>query len=403
MFLKKKTMIYTESCSQKRNKDNREKQAAQAGITEQIHGSEPSGNTAQIHDPEPSGNTAQIHGSEPSGNTAQIHGSARTDDNIEQIRSSAQINTINQTDSAAQIGFVKQCLLQPDQISQLKLAVEKADAVIIGAGAGLSTSAGFSYSGKRFVIYFSHWIEKYHFKDMYSAGFYPFPTLEEFWAYWSRYVYINRFQNPPKPVYEKLLSLIREKDYFVLTTNVDHCFQKAGFDKKRIFYTQGDYGLFQCSEPCHLKTYDNEDTIRRMVKAQGYVIDENGMLILPEGVTLKMTVTSELIPHCPKCGKPMSMNLRADHTFVEDEGWHKAAERYSEFLRRHRGINILFLELGVGANTPVIIKYPFWRYTQENPEAVYACVNFGQAYAPREIAERAICINGDISLILEKI
>lgn len=365
MFLKKKTMTYTESCSQKRNKNNRKEQAAQSGITE------------------------QIHVSEPAGNIAQIHGSAQTDDNIEQIHSSAQI------------GFVKQCLRQPDRISQLKLAIEKADAVIVGAGAGLSTSAGFSYAGKRFETYFSDFIEKYHFKDMYSAGFYPFPTLEEFWAYWSRYVYINRFQNPPKPVYETLLSLVREKDYFVLTTNVDHCFQKAGFDKKRLFYTQGDYGLFQCSNPCHPETYDNEDTIRRMVEAQGYVIDENGILILPEGITPKMTVPSGLIPHCPKCGKPMSMNLRADGTFVEDEGWHKAAERYSEFLRRHRDMNLLFLELGVGANTPVIIKYPFWQTTAQNPKAVYTCVNYGEACAPKEIADRSILINADVGEVIK--
>ncbi|MCD8348178.1 MAG: Sir2 silent information regulator family NAD-dependent deacetylase, partial [Lachnospiraceae bacterium] len=223
------------------------------------------------------------------------------------------------------------------QIEQLKSALDKADAVVIGAGAGLSTSAGFVYNGERFRKYFSDFEAKYGFHDMYSGGFYPYDMLEEHWAYWSRYIYVNRYVDAPKPVYQELLSLVKDKDYFVLTTNVDHCFQKAGFDKKRLFYTQGDYGLFQCSEPCHQKTYDNEDTIRQMVKQQR-----------------DMKIPSELIPRCPVCGKPMTMNLRSDDTFVEDEGWHEAAERYSLFLRRHEGMQTLFLELGVGYNTPVL-------------------------------------------------
>ena len=254
--------------------------------------------------------------------------------------------------------------------------LQEADAIIIGAGAGLSTSAGFTYVGGRFRQYFQDFGEKYGFKDMYSGGFYPYRTLEEHWAYWSRYIYINRYMNAPKPVYEKLYELVRDKDYFVLTTNVDHCFQKAGFDKHRLFYTQGDYGLFQCSEPCHQETYDNEKVIREMVTAQGYKIVSDGALFLPDGVSPKMAVPMELVPHCPKCGRPMSMNLRADGTFVEDEGWHIAAERYSDFLRRHRNLRVLFLELGVGMNTPGIVKYPFWQMTAENPAAVYACINY---------------------------
>lgn len=290
-----------------------------------------------------------------------------------------------------------------DKISRLRQALREADAVVIGAGAGLSTSAGFVYTGERFEKYFSDFAKKYHLTDMYSGGFYPFETLEEHWAYWSRYIYINRYMNAPKPVYKELYDLVKDKDYFVLTTNVDHCFQKAGFDKHRLFYTQGDYGLFQCSRPCHLDTYDNEDTIRGMVEAQGYVIGEDGALTLPEGVTPKREVPPELVPCCPKCGAPMSMNLRADDTFVEDEGWHAVAERYSEFLRRHQNMKILFLELGVGYNTPVIIKYPFWRMTAQNPKAEYACVNFGEAAAPKEIAERSVCIDGDIGEVLEKL
>ena len=292
---------------------------------------------------------------------------------------------------------------EPGQIEKLKEALETSDAVLVGAGAGLSASAGFSYAGERFERYFGDFAARYHFTDMYSGGFYPYDTLEEHWAYWSRYIYINRYLDAPKPVYEQLYGLVKEKDYFVLSTNVDHCFQKAGFEKHRLFYTQGDYGLFQCSEPCHQATYDNADVIRRMVKAQGYEILENGELELPKGRETLRRIPSELVPHCPKCGKPMSMNLRADSTFVEDEGWHRASERYSDFLRRHRNVKVLFLELGVGFNTPGIIKYPFWQMTYQNPEATYACINYGDAAAPKEIAGRSICMDGDIGEVLKKL
>ena len=287
-----------------------------------------------------------------------------------------------------------------NSIEKLKQEIESTGTIVIGAGAGLSASAGFTYSGKRFEDNFPDFIEKYGFKDMYSAGFYPYQTLEEHWAYWSRYIYINRYMDAPKPVYHKLYDLVKDKDYFVLTTNVDHCFQRAGFDKHRLFYTQGDYGLFQCSRPCHQNTYNNEALIREMVEAQGYGIDVDGTLILPEGASPKMTIPPDLIPHCPKCGEPMSMNLRADHTFVEDEGWHMASERYAEFLRRHQNMKVLFLEAAVGFNTPTIIKYSFWRMAHEWKDAVYVCLNYGEAYAPDEIKKRAICINGDIGEIL---
>ena len=306
----------------------------------------------------------------------------------------------------------KNCSQQTDALRE---ALKQADVVIIGAGAGLSTSAGFVYSGERFSEYFSDFAEKYGFRDMYSGGFYPYPTLEEHWAYWSRYIYINRYQDAPKPVYEKLFQFVQDKDYFVLTTNVDHCFQKAGFDKHRLFYTQGDYGLFQCSKPCHAETYDNEDIIRKMAEAQGYEIVQedcasirekrtcSAALILPKGRTALMSVPSELVPNCPKCGRAMSMNLRADDTFVEDMGWHKAAERYADFIRRHEGMKILYLELGVGRNTPGIIKYPFWRMTAKNPNATYACINYGEAYAPEEIRRQSICIDGDIGSVLDQL
>jgi NAD-dependent SIR2 family protein deacetylase len=235
----------------------------------------------------------------------------------------------------------------------LKKALDQADAVVVGAGAGLSTSAGFVYTGERFQTYFRDFADKYGFQDMYSGGFYPYKTPEEHWAYWSRYIYVNRYMDPPKPVYDRLFELVKDKDYFVLTTNVDHCFQKAGFDKKRLFYTQGDYGLFQCSEPCCQETFDNREIIRAMVEAQGFVIAPDATLTLPEGVTPKRTVPTALLPRCPHCGKPMTMNLRSDDKFVEDEGWHVHAGYYTEFLRRHQNVNILFLELAVGYNTPV--------------------------------------------------
>ena len=273
-----------------------------------------------------------------------------------------------------------------EQIERLKAEVQDCDAVVIGAGAGLSTSAGFVYTGERFEKYFSDFAAKYGIKDMYSGGFYPFAMPEEHWSYWSRYIYINRYMDAPKPVYDDLLKLVADKDYFVITTNVDHCFQKAGFDKKRLFYTQGDYGLFQCSEPCCQETFENEAAIREMVKRQE-----------------DMKVPTELLPVCPHCGKPMTMNLRSNDTFVEDEGWHKAAERYENFLRTRAGGKILFLELGVGYNTPVIIKYPFWQMTAKNPNAIYACINQGQAVCPQEIQRQAICINIDLGNALQEL
>lgn len=280
----------------------------------------------------------------------------------------------------------KQADLNLNDIVKLKTALMDADAVIIGAGAGLSTSAGFTYSGERFGQYFSDFQKKYGFSNMYTGGFFPYRSSEEYWAYWSRYIYVNRYMDAPKAVYEKLLELVKDKDYFVLTTNVDHCFQKAGFDKHRLFYTQGDYGLFQCSEPCCQETYDNEAVIRQMMKEQK-----------------NMRIPTELIPRCPHCGKPMTMNLRADDKFVEDEGWHKAAERYHLFLQRHEGLQILFLELGVGYNTPIIIKYPFWQMTAKNPKATYACINKGEAVSPKEIERQSICIDGDIGEVIDRI
>ena len=257
---------------------------------------------------------------------------------------------------------------------------------MVGAGAGLSASAGLTYSGERFRRYFGDFQAKYGIRDMYSGGFYPFESLEEYWAWWSRQILVNRYEKAPEPVYEQLLDLVKDRDYFVLTTNVDHQFQMAGFDKQRLFYTQGDYGLWQCSRPCHQETYDNEETVRKMIAEQK-----------------DMRIPTELVPHCPMCGRPMTMNLRCDSTFVQDAGWYAAARRYEDFLRRHGGMRVLFLELGVGGNTPVIIKYPFWKMTLENRKATYACVNLEESYVPREIQKRSICIAADIGRVLAQL
>ena len=290
-----------------------------------------------------------------------------------------------------------------DKLIRLQSALHDADAVIIGAGSGLSTASGFTYSGERFQRYFHDFADKYHIKDIYSGGFYPFQDFEEYWAWWSRHIWVNRYMDAPKPVYDDLLALVQDKDYFVLTTNVDHCFQKAGFDKHRMFYTQGDYGLLQCSVPCHNETYDNEDIVRKMVEAQGFTITETNDLVMENSKSLKMAIPSELVPYCPKCGKPMNVNLRSDNTFVEDTGWHVAQNRYADFLRRHEGLNILFLELGVGGNTPVIIKYPFWRMTARNKNATYACINYGEAFAPDEIRKQSICIDAGIDKAISEL
>lgn len=314
---------------------------------------------------------------------------------------------------------------EKDNIIKLKKAINEADAVIIGAGSGLSTAAGYTYSGERFNKYFSDFIEEYGIRDMYSGGFYPFPDMETFWAWWSRHIWVNRYAPIPTDLYERLLSTVVDKDYFVLTTNVDRCFQRAGFDKERLFYTQGDYGLFQSVNPqgaSKNKTYDNKESVRKMLLSQGFEIADDLELIIPEGREVRMRIDSDLISICPDDGEPVTVNLRSDDTFVEDLGWHQAAARYGDFLAIH-GIEaegfftadtredvdrtydgkVLFLELGVGANTPGIIKYPFWQMTYDSPNAIYACLNMGEAVAPREIKNRSICIDCDIRETIEEL
>ena len=291
-----------------------------------------------------------------------------------------------------------------EQIARLAEEIRNADAVVIGAGAGLSTSAGFTYTGDRLQKWFGDFVKKYNIPDMYSGGFMVMRLAPEVsWAYWARYIYINRYMDAPKPVYNELLELVKEKDYFVITTNVDHQFQKAGFDKKRLFYTQGDYGLFQTVDGRNGKTYDNEEWVMKAMEAQGFVRDEAGVFQIPEDGNIRMEIPSELIPNCPDDGSEFTMNLRADDSFVEDEGWHNASAAYSDFLRRHENLHVLYLEMGVGANTPVIVKYPFWQMTMANEKSVYACLNYGEAFCPGEIEDRSICIDGDIWEILNAI
>ena len=290
-----------------------------------------------------------------------------------------------------------------ENLDRLKKEIQTSDAVVIGAGAGLSTSAGFIYTGERFEKWFPDFINKYGVRDMYSGGFYPYPSKETFWAYWARYIYINRYLDPPKPVYEELLQLVKDQDYFVITTNVDHCFQKAGFDKDRLFYTQGDYGLFQSTDPGNRKTYENEEWIMKAMEAQGFVRDDSGRFELPENGKLRMEIPTERIPKCPDDGADMTMNLRSDDSFVEDAGWHKASAAYLDFLEKRKGMHVLFLEIGVGGNTPVIIKYPFWQMTNDNGNAVYACLNYSEACCPRQIEKRSICIDGDSGAVIKEL
>lgn len=269
-------------------------------------------------------------------------------------------------------------------IFALKERIENAEAIVIGGGAGLSTSAGFEYGGERFQEHFPGYTQRYGFKDEYSGGFYPYQKATEYWAFWARAIMANRYSPALNNLYEEVFELVKDKNYFVLTTNVDHQFQKAGFNKQRLFYTQGDYGLFQCNIPCHNKTYDNEAQVREMFDSlRGFEIPE------------------ELIPICPVCGHQMNLNLRCDDSFVEDEGWHEHAKLYEQFIVKNSRKRILFLELGVGFNTPGIIKYPFWKMTKANPDAFYACINYGQALAPSEIRNQSVCFNADIKEIVE--
>ena len=289
-----------------------------------------------------------------------------------------------------------------EKLKKLKYELANADAIAIGAGAGLSTSAGLTYSGERFDRYFFDFKQRFGITDIYSGGFYPFPDKETRWAWWARHIYFNRYVDPPKPVYQDLSELVKDKNYFVVTTNVDHQFQRAGFDKARLFYTQGDYGLFQSVNRKLQKTYDNEEWVYRAMEAQGFVKDENGVFQVSDDRNIQMRIPTELIPKCPDDGSDVVMNLRSDDSFVEGEGWHRASAAYADFLKKHENDHVLYLELGVGANTPVIIKYPSWQMTLTNDKATYACLNYSEAFCPEEIVVQSVCLDRDIGDTIEQ-
>ena len=273
-----------------------------------------------------------------------------------------------------------------EQIRSAARYLQEADYVLIGAGAGLSTAAGLTYSGKRFQDNFKEFIEKYGMQDMYSAGFYPFGTEEERWAYWCRHSYVNRIEPPAMPLYEQLFAMVKDKDYFVLTTNVDHQFQKAGFQNERIFATQGDYGRIQCMKGCHPKTYDAVSMFTQMNQAQK-----------------DCKISSYMVPRCPVCGGPMAMNLRCDQYFVEDEAWTQAAENYGRYLKQLKKGNVLLLELGVGFNTPSIIRFPFEKLVRENKNVNLVRLNLDEAVIPESFGKRGIGINRDLCESLDDI
>lgn len=270
-----------------------------------------------------------------------------------------------------------------DQIDRAAKNIRNTDCVIIGAGAGASTAAGIQYGGKRFTDNFAEFIKKYgeyYMTDMYAAGFYPYPSEEAKWGYWSKHALMNRFDPPALPLYTELYDIVKNKEYFVLTTNVDHQFYKAGFDEKRIFATQGDYGKIQCQKACHPKTYDAKDLFRKMDKARRDCL-----------------IPSELVPKCPVCGGNMAMNLRCDNYFVEDEAWHEAADRYAGFLEQNKDKKVVLLELGVGFNTPIIIRFPFEKMVRENSSYSLIRLNMDEAVVPESFGKRAIGIGGDMA------
>lgn len=278
--------------------------------------------------------------------------------------------------------YVFQTTPYEEQIKQAAKQIKEADRILIGAGAGLSTAAGLTMGGSRFTDNFKDFIEKYggpYMRDMYCAGFYPFPSEQAKWGYWSKSGMVNRVLPGALPLYKKIYKLVETKEHFVLTTNVDHQFLLSGFDEENVFATQGDYGLIQCKRGCHPKTYDAVKRFKQMDAARR-----------------DCSIPSYMVPKCPVCGGPMEMNLRSDQYFVEDEAWHKSEKRFGEFLRKCENQKTVLLELGVGFNTPTIIRFPFEKLVREHKDMSLIRLNLDEAVVPEEFEERVIGIDEDM-------
>lgn len=270
------------------------------------------------------------------------------------------------------------------RILEVKNLINKADYILIGAGAGLSTAAGLDYSGKRFEDNFGEFIEKYDFTDMYTAGFYDFNTEEEKWAFWAKHMYLNDIGIGATKLYKDVLNLVKDKKYFVITTNVDDQFYKAGFDKEKVFAMQGSLKYIQCSKACHNKLYDATDLVKEMINK-----------------TKDCKIPTELVPVCPVCGEKMEVNVRIDANFVQDENWYKQDKRYGEFLDKSQDKNLLLLEIGVGFNTPGIIRFPFEQMVYNNVNTHLVRINKDYAFASKEIEDKTILFNEDTNKIVE--
>jgi len=277
-------------------------------------------------------------------------------------------------------------MIDSEDIEKANQLIVESDAILIGAGAGLSIAAGIAYSGTRFTNNFADYIERYKLTDMYSASFYPFHTLEEKWGYFSRHIKFNRFDAKIGKVYTDILNLVKDKNYFVITTNVDSQFFRAGFHSQRVFATQGDYGKFQCKIACHDELYDNEDVITQMVEKQA-----------------DCHIPSSLVPYCPVCGGNMVSHLRIDANFIENADWKKTRERYVNFIQQSLGKQFVLLELGVGFNTPGIIRWPMEQIAMNYEKSALIRVNKEHVQPTYDIQDKSLLIENDITEFIEKL
>lgn len=270
------------------------------------------------------------------------------------------------------------------RILQAKQAIKQADYIIIGAGSGLSTAAGLLYSGEKFEKDFREFIEKYHFDNLYSASFYEFKTQEEKWAFFAKMIKLNRYNEKPLKLYQELYEIVKNKEYFVLSTNVDGQFYNSGFDKDKIFEVQGDYSYLQCENACHNKLYNNKELVEKWLRN-----------------TKNCKIPSDLVMKCPVCGGNMDMNLRKDANFVQDENWYRQSEKYEDFLSRSKGKNVVLLEIGVGFNTPGIIRFPFERMTAISEKTTLIRINKDYPNPMLEIKNKTNSFDEDTNKIIE--